>query len=215
MAHRASRVTSLLRSAPDPDEFFELFRSAGANLERATELLAELLREWPEDGNRRRLELKELEHEGDRLTQAVVRHLHRRAATPIPSAEAHALISGIDDVVDFAEEAGDFMGLYRVEASTDQAVELGGVLAAAGRELAVALGELPELGELRPHLVAIKRLEEDGDSVERAALKALFDAGIDPMVVIRWKDIYERLEAGIDAAAGVGHTLEGLVVGRA
>jgi len=63
--------------------------------------------------------------------------------------------------------------------------------------------------------VTLNRLEEDGDRVERAALASLFDVGIDPMVVIRWKDIYERLEDGIDAAAHVGHTLEGLVVGRA
>ena len=70
-------------------------------------------------------------------------------------------------------------------------------------------------GSLRPHLVTLDRLEKDGDRVERAALTSLFDTGIDPMVVIRWKDIYERLESGIDAAARVGHILEGLVVGQA
>jgi uncharacterized protein Yka (UPF0111/DUF47 family) len=214
-AHRALRVRSLFGAAPDPDEFYELFRRAGANVAEATRLLSVLMREWPEDGSRHRLELKELEEEGDRLTHSMVRHLHERAAAPFPVAEAPRLISGVDDVLDFVEEAGDFMGLYRVEASTDQAVELVTILDAAGRELAAALALLHDFGSLRAHLVALDRLEQDGDRVHRAAPSALFDAGIDPMVVVRWKDIYERLEAAIDAAARVGHTLEGLVVGRA
>ena len=214
-SHAALRVRSLFGAAPNEEEFLELFHRVGANVERATALLALLMREWPEADNRRRLDLKGLEEEGDRLTQAIIRHLLQRAATPFRAAEAHALVSGLDDVVDFAEEAGDFMGLYRVEASTDQAVELASILQAAGRELAAALAQLPDLGSLRPHLVTLDRLEKDGDRVERAALTSLFDTGIDPMVVIRWKDIYERLESGIDAAARVGHILEGLVVGQA
>jgi len=214
-AHPASRVRNLLGAAPKPQDFYELFRDAGANVERATALLAQLMREWPDEGNRRRLELKELEEEGDRLTHALIHHLHQRAEAPFRAAEAHKLISGVDDVLDFAEEAGDLMGLYRVEASTDLAAEQVAILEAAGRELAAALAALRDLGSLRVHLVTLRRLEKDGDRVERAALTSLFDAGIDPMVVIRWKDIYELLEAGIDAAARVGHTLEGLVVGRA
>ena len=201
--------------APRPRDFYELFGRAGANVELATALLAELMREWPDQGNERQLDLKRLEEEGDRLTGAVIRHLHARAATPFPAVEAHRLISRLDDVLDYAEEVGDFMGLYRVEAATDQAVELAGILEAAGRELGAAMAGLDDLGALPPRLVTLNRLEEDGDRVERAALASLFDVGIDPMVVIRWKDIYERLEDGIDAAAHVGHTLEGLVVGRA
>jgi uncharacterized protein len=208
----SDRVLGLFSSAPRYRDFYDLFRRAGTNVEQATALLLELMQHWPDDGPRLRHELKELEGEGDRITHKVLHHLNVKAATPFPAADAHALISELDDVVDFAEEVADYMGLYRVEAPTDQAIELSTILHATGIELAAALGTLHHLPGLRRHVVEIDRLEDDGDRVERQALTTLFDGGIDPMVVIRWKDIYERLEAGIDAAAHVGNTLEGLLV---
>ena len=105
------------------------------------------------------------------------------------------------------------MGLYRVEAPTDQAIELTRILHASRRRArGRARRACTTCPRCAPHVVEIDRLEDDGDRVERQALTTLFDGGIDPMVVIRWKDIYERLEAGIDAAAHVGNTLEGLLV---
>jgi uncharacterized protein Yka (UPF0111/DUF47 family) len=89
---------------------------------------------------------------------------------------------------------------------------LASVLHKAGQELATALGSLSRPHDLRPHIVALYDLEHEGDRLERAALSALFDRGIDPMVVIRWKDIYQRLEAAIDACRHAANTLEGLVV---
>jgi uncharacterized protein len=202
----------MLTSAPRYGSFYTLFERAGANVERATGLLAKLVTDWPDDGNRMRLELKELETEGDRITHDVIHHLNVKAATPFPIADAHALISELDDVVDLAEEVADFMGLYRIEAATEQAIELADVLHKAGRELAAAMGTLRHPERLRPHIVAIQELEREGDRLERDALSSLFDGGIDPMVVIRWKDLYERLEEAIDACRHAGNTLEGLVV---
>jgi uncharacterized protein Yka (UPF0111/DUF47 family) len=206
------RVLGLFTSAPRYGSFYELFERAGANIERATELLATLIRDWPEDGARLRFELKELETEGDRITHDVIHHLNVRAATPFPVADAHALISELDDVVDLAEEVADFMGLYRIEASTEQAIALASVLQDASRELAAALHLLRRPHDMRPHIVALYALEQDGDRLERDALSSLFDRGIDPMVVIRWKDIYTRLEAAIDASRHAANTLEGLIV---
>jgi uncharacterized protein len=208
------RVLGLLGNAPRYRELYDLFCRAGDNVERTTGLLVELMSAWPDEGNRLRHELKELEQEGDRITHKVMRHLNTRAATPFPLADAHALISELDDVVDYAEEVGDFMGLYRVEAPTDQAIELTRILHAAGEEIASALHMLQDLPSVRRHIAEIDRLEDDGDRVQRDALRTLFENGIDPMVVIRWKDIYERLEDGIDAAGHVGNVLEGLLVKR-
>ena len=202
----------MLTSAPRYGSFYTLFERAGANVERATGLLAKLVTDWPDDGNRLRLELKELETEGDRITHDVIHHLNVKAATPFPIADAHALISELDDVVDLAEEVADFMGLYRIEAATEQAIELAEVLHKAGRELAAAMGTLRHPERLRPQIVAIQELEREGDRLERDALSSLFDGGIDPMVVIRWKDLYERLEEAIDACRHAANTLEGLVV---
>ena len=209
---RASRPLALFASAPRYDRFYALFERAGANVEEATGLLAKLVREWPDDGPRLRFELKELETHGDQITHDVIRHLHVKAATPVSAADAHELISALDDIVDLAEEVADFMGLYRIEAATEQAIALASVLERAGHELAVALTKLGRPPDLRPHIAALHDLEHEGDRLERDALSSLFDGGIDPMVVIRWKDIYERLEAAIDASHHAGNTLEGLVV---
>jgi uncharacterized protein len=202
----------MLTSVPRYDSFYALFERAGTNVEQATLLLARLVAEWPDDGNRLRFELKELETAGDRITHDVMHHLNVKAATPFPVADAHALISQLDDVVDLAEEVADFMGLYRIEAATEQAIDLAEVLHRAGQELAAALESLRHPERLRPHIVAIQELEHEGDRLEREALSSLFDGGIDPMVVIRWKDLYERLEEAIDACRHAGNTLEGLVV---
>jgi hypothetical protein len=209
---KTDRVLGLFSSAPRYESFYELFERAGANVEQATGLLAKLIREWPDDGTRLRFELKELETQGDRITHDVIQHLNVRAATPFPVSDAHELISALDDVVDLAEEVADFMGLYRIDAATEQAIALASVLERAGRELAAALTRLRRPQDLRPHIVALYDLEHEGDRLERDALSSLFDRGIDPMVVIRWKDIYERLEEAIDASHHAGNTLEGLAV---
>ena len=197
---------------PSYDSFYELFERAGANVERATGLLAKLVTEWPDDGTRLRFELKELETHGDRIAHDVIQHLNTKAATPFSVSDAHELISELDDVVDLAEEVADFMGLYRIEAATEQAIALAVVLEQAGSELAAALTRLRRPPDLRPHVVKLDELEHEGDRLERDALSSLFDRGIDPMVVIRWKDIYERLEEAIDACRHAGNTLESLIV---
>jgi uncharacterized protein len=202
----------LFASQPSYDSFYELFERAGANVEQATGLLAKLVREWPDDGTRLRFELKELETHGDRIAHDVIQHLNTKAATPFSVSDAHELISELDDVVDLAEEVADFMGLYRIEAATEQAIALAIVLEQAGSELASALTRLRRPPDLRPHIVKLDELEHEGDRLERDALSSLFDRGIDPMVVIRWKDIYERLEEAIDACRHAGNTLESLIV---
>jgi uncharacterized protein len=129
----------MLTSVPRYDSFYALFEKAGMTVEQATGLLARLVAEWPDEGNQLRFELKELETAGDRITHDVMHHLNVKAATPFPVSDAHALISQLDDVVDLAEEVADFMGLYRIEAATEQAIDLAEVLHRAGQELAAAL----------------------------------------------------------------------------
>jgi predicted phosphate transport protein (TIGR00153 family) len=191
-----------------------MLRRAGRNVELSTALLRELMRAWP-DGIEKRVELVELEHENDGVTHDIFHHLHSRLAVPIDRTDVLALASGLDDVVDFAEEAADFLGLYRVEAPMDQAIALADTLAAAGAEVAAALASLEDLPAAQPHLREIKRLEHQGDRQLREGLTALFEGGVDPMVVIRWKDIFERVEDGIDACDRVAHLLRGLSVKQA
>ena len=202
---------ALFASTPNHRTFFSLFQAGGANAATVTWMLDDLMRGWPENSGLR-AEIKLLEEDGDRITHDVIHELYSTAVTPLDREDIHALAAALDDVVDYAEETADVLGLYGIEAPMEQAVELTGVLRDAGRELSAALGKLGSMSEMPPHLVAVDRLEDEGDRISRQALVSLFEGGIDPMVVIRWKDVFERLEEGIDACEHVAHILEGIVV---
>jgi uncharacterized protein len=207
------RVVSLFSSTPRYAEVYDLLGHAGENTAATTALLDDMMNAWPDVAPESRTQIVDLEHEGDRVTHDLIRHLFQHTATPLDSHAAHRLASQIDDVVDLSEEVADFLWLYRIEAPTDHAVELTGILRAAGREVAAALSKLGDPESLQPHLAEIDRLEHEGDRVEREALVTLFERGIDPMVVIRWKDIYERLEAAIDACDRVAMALREISAG--
>jgi predicted phosphate transport protein (TIGR00153 family) len=195
-------------------EFFNLFDEAGANVLHAAELLGQLLRAWPDESGLGR-EILICEQEGDRITHDVIQLLNRKLTAPLDREDVYALASALDDIVDYTEEAADFLALYHIEAPMDQAQQLSEVLRDTCRNLAVALSELEHLDRLHHHLVEIHRLENEGDRITREALASLFQNGIDPMMVIRWKDIFERIEQAIDACETVAHILEGIVVKQA
>jgi uncharacterized protein len=205
-----SRLSQFL--APREREFFDLFDEAGANIAPAGELIERILDEWPEHGSLAR-DLVTCEHEGDRITHDIIQRLNQTFVTPIDREDIYALASQLDDIVDYIEEAADFLGLYRIEAPMAQAQELGRILREACRAVADAIPRLRGFQDVRHYTVEINRLENDGDRVIRAALVALFDdGGIDPMLVIRWKDIYERLEAAIDATETTANIIEGILI---
>jgi uncharacterized protein Yka (UPF0111/DUF47 family) len=196
---------------PDQQGFFGLLTESGRNAAAATALLDRLMREWP-DTNVSRGQLKALEEEGDRITHDIHHRLHSTEETPLDREDIHALAGALDDVVDLTEETADVLGLYSIEAPMQQAVELTTILRDAGQAVAAALASLQHMPDMTPHLEEVDRLEDEGDRISRQALVALFAGGIDPMVVIRWKDVFERLEQAIDACEHVAHLLEGIAV---
>jgi predicted phosphate transport protein (TIGR00153 family) len=197
--------------APRDREFFDLFEEAGGNIERAVNLLEEMLREYPERNELAR-EILIAEQEGDRITHDIIRRLNQTFVTPIDREDIYALASALDDVVDYTEEVADYLGLYKIEAPMEQAQQLAKVLQQCGRQIAEAMPRLRGFKDITHYTVELNRLENDGDRITREAIASLFDNGIDPMVVIRWKDIYERLEEAIDAAEHVANILEGVVI---
>lgn len=205
----------LLGISPSYKDFYALFHQAGENADRAAGLLLDLMREWPDERPGLRQEIVDCEHEGDRLTHDVIHHIATRAAVPVDQSDAHRLASELDDVVDYVEEVAGFMVLYRVEAPTDYAVQLAQVLDQAAAEIATALASMDDMSTLHRHITAVDRLEDEGDRLEREAVRSLFDGGIDPMVVIRWKDVYQRMEEAIDSCAHVANVLQGISVKHA
>jgi uncharacterized protein Yka (UPF0111/DUF47 family) len=118
-------------------------------------------------------------------------------------------------VIDFAEEVADYLGLYQIEAPMEAAQQLAGVLREASSCLADALDGLDDVRSLRPLLIEIHRLENEGDRIVRGAISSLFVGGIDPTVIIRWKDLFERLEEAIDSCQKAAHIIEGMAVKHA
>jgi predicted phosphate transport protein (TIGR00153 family) len=205
------RLTQMF--APSDREFFDLFEEAGSNTVRAADLLDQLLRNWPDNKELGR-ELLICEQEGDRITHDLIRKLNNTFVTPIEREDILVLASGLDDIVDFTEEAADYLSLYKIEAPMEQAQRLSHVLLQCTRQIAEAIPRLRGFRDINHYVVEINRLENDGDRITREAIASLFDGGIDPMVVIRWKDIFESLEAAGDACETVAHVLEGITLKR-
>ena len=121
------------------------------------------------------------------------------------------MASALDDIVDLTEEVADYLGLYKVEAPMEQAQRLAHILMQASRQISEAMPRMRDFKDMSRYTVEINRLENDGDRVSREAMASLFEGGIDPMVVIRWKDIFERLEESIDATEHVANALSNIV----
>lgn len=204
-----SRLTQLFASKER--EFFDLFEEAATNSVRASELLVTILEEWPDNATAMR-EVVICEQEGDRITHDIIQRLNHTFVTPFDREDIIALASALDDIVDFIEEVADFLGLYRIEAPMEQAERMATVLRDATRQIAEAMPRLRSLRDIHHYTVEVNRLENEGDRIFREGVASLFDHGIDPMMVIRWKDIFERLEEAIDATERAVNTLEGIII---
>jgi uncharacterized protein len=204
------RLSSVI--APRDREFFDLFEEAAGNIARAADLLDRMLRAYPDRGGDLARDILICEQEGDRITHDIIRRLNETFVTPIDREDIYELASALDDIVDFTEEVADYLGLYKIEAPMEQAQRLAHVLLECTRQVAEAMPRLRGFKDISHYTVEINRLENDGDRITREAVASLFDNGIDPMVVIRWKDIYERLEAAIDSTERVANILEGIVI---
>ena len=197
--------------APRDREFFDLFEEAGTNILRAADLLDRMLRNYPDTKELAR-EILLCEQEGDRITHDIVHRLNQTFVTPIDREDILDLASALDDIVDLTEEVADYLGLYKVEAPMEQAQRLAHILMQASRQICEAMPRMRDFKDISHYTVEIHRLENEGDRITREAIASLFDNGIDPMVVIRWKDLFERLEDAIDATERVANTLSGIVI---
>jgi predicted phosphate transport protein (TIGR00153 family) len=192
--------------------YFDLFEEAAGNIVRAADLLDQLMRSYPDRREELTREVLICEQDGDRITHDIIRRLNETFVTPIDREDIYSLASALDDIVDYTEEAADYLGLYKIEAPMEQGQRLAHVLLQASRAISEAMPRMRAFGDISHYTVEINRLENDGDRIMREAMASLFDTGIDPMVVIRWKDIYERLENAIDATERVANILEGIVI---
>jgi predicted phosphate transport protein (TIGR00153 family) len=196
---------------PQNREFFRLFERASLNAVGIARLLVQLLEEFPANGNLLR-EIKELEHEGDRLTRQVVDLLNRTFVTPFDRDDMYRLAGALDDVCYHVDEAAGNIAGYGVEQVRPKAKEQAQVLLRSAEKLHQAVERLEGFKDSSSELHALRDLEDEGDRLNRAAVSELFASGEDPVAIIRWKDIHEQLEEAVDACENAADVLEAILV---
>jgi predicted phosphate transport protein (TIGR00153 family) len=197
------------RLTPQNREFYVLLNRSAENLVTTAGLLLDLLEHYP---GRRALvsEIKDREHEGDRVTHEIAQLINRTFVTPIDREDIFALATALDDVCDFMDQVADELNLYGVEEVPSEAIEQAGVIFRAVGKLSDAIEGLDGLRDIGQHLVEIHTLEDEGDRIVRAATARLFSNGLDPLIVIRWKDIHHDLEQAVDGCQRAAHVLESI-----
>lgn len=202
---------SPIRFVPQRTEFFELYKQAAANAVEIARLLVQLLETHPKEG-RLSWDIKELEHEGDRLTYDIVDLLNRTFVTPFDREDMYRLAGALDDICDHIDEAaGNILG-YDVVEIRSKAREQGEVVLRAAEKIQEAVDLLQGFKDSRRQLTALRELEDEGDRLNREAVSELFHSGDDAISIIRWKDIHEHLEEAVDACENAADVLEAIFV---
>lgn len=199
-----------LSLVPKEQDYFRLFSDLAANLDAAAQLLVEFMN----GGDQESVAAAILEHEhvGDKIVHDVVRRLSKSFITPIDREDIYALVATVDDVLDDIEAAANAMILYRAGEPTPQAKAQADVIGKATAVLRICMDSLAKPKDLDQHIIAVNSLENDGDRIFREATARLFDGNMDPIEVIKWKDIYELLEAAIDECEHVANVIESIVL---
>ena len=200
---------------PKTTEFFTLFAHAGESAVEAARLVEQRFREHPNSSVTQE-QVKDQEKVGDQLTRDLITLLNTQYLTPFERDDIYMLATEIDDVVDYLEEASDLLGLYGVEMSSSHAIQQCEIIVQAVEQLSIACSNLKGMKGVSEALIEVKALEDKGDRTLREALAALFRSGnIDPLVVIRWKDIHEALERALDACETAANVVANILVKNA
>jgi len=197
---------------PQRREFYDLYNQAAANNVEIARLLVRLLDGFPNDRDTLARDIKDAEHEGDRLTHEVVDLLNRTFVTPFDRDDMYRLASVIDDVCDHIDEAADNIDAYEVREVPLKAQQQADVIHRAASRLHEAVERLEGFKDSSRQLAALRELEDEGDRLSREAIAELFRSGADPLTIIRWKDIHEQLEEAVDACENAADVLEAILV---
>jgi predicted phosphate transport protein (TIGR00153 family) len=207
----------LRRLLPRKPRFFDLFSRHVALAVDAALLLQELLANLG-DAETHAGRIHAVEHEADEVCQQTIELLHSSFITPIERGDVHELASRLDDILDHIEATARCIWLYEIAAAPPEALAMAAHLVEATRATKAcvdSLGGKPSPGHTRELSRAVKQVEKQNDRVLRAATARLFKEEQDPKALIKWKEIYEQLEAAIDRCEDVANLVEGVVLENA
>jgi uncharacterized protein Yka (UPF0111/DUF47 family) len=190
------------------EEFFELFEQAGWNIQYAAELLAPMLRVDHELAG----DVGVYTRNSRRITRDLFVRLNQTYVTAIDRRDMLRLARALDDTIDMIDGVADSVSLYRIDEPTEHARQLTEVLVRCARQIAAAIPRTSGMEDVSEHVAELKRLEQEGHRIMRQAIAVLFAEQTDPVVVLRWKDVYARLDGAIRATTKVANVLETIVV---
>jgi uncharacterized protein Yka (UPF0111/DUF47 family) len=203
-----------VRLLPRDERFFNLFTAVAERSLEASGLLEDLLRAEVNQRTHIVDSIKRLEHECDQLTHEVVSRLDRTFITPLDREDIHALASGLDDVIDLIDGLARRSQIFHLAQAPEGAILLANVIRRACEQLLIAVKGLanPRDGVVLPACIAVKRLEEEGDSLYHEWLGKAFEGNLDPVTLIKWKELYDNLERTLDQAEDTANVLESISI---
>jgi predicted phosphate transport protein (TIGR00153 family) len=207
-----NRPVPRLNLIPQKREFYDLFNQAAANAVEMSLKLIQFLDEFPEEAGTRMTEIKELEHQGDRLTHELVDQINRTFVTPFDRDDMYRLAGVLDDICDHIDDSAEKIVGYGAREIREPARRQADVVHRAASKLCEAIGMLEGFKDSKRQLIELRELEDEGDRIAREAIAELFDRGIDAIALIRWKDIFEQLEEAVDACENAADVLEAILV---
>jgi len=205
---------SKLRLMPKTEDFFGMFEESSRNVCKGVAQLKELLHNYTNVEEKVK-QIGDTEHYGDKLTHQTMKKLNKTFVTELDREDIHSLVSTLDDILDLLDATVRRMVLYKIDRPTEELIKLADILDKAVDEITKAMPLMRHLSKpeaILKHCIEINSLENDGDTVQRAAVAKLFEDAKDPIYVIKWKEIYETLETAIDRCEDVANILEGIVL---
>jgi predicted phosphate transport protein (TIGR00153 family) len=198
---------------PNNNQFYKLFEKSAAFLEQGAATLTEAVAH-PEKAPECAARLERIEHDADELTHDILVALDKSFITPIDREDIHELVQALDDCLDTIESVTERMQLYRLSEPTDAVKQLASVIRQQAIQIQAMMPLIPgfKYEKVIPYCKEISRLESVADEVARDALGALFSGSIDPLTVMKWKDIYDYLETATDKCKTVAGIVERIVL---
>jgi len=209
-----NKETVVFKLIPKEEKFFDMFISMAQNAHESSKLLT-LMMEQPDKIRDTAESIKALEHKGDRMPHDLIVKLNKTFIVPIDREDIYGLSSKLDDVTDLIESIARRLVLFKVTEVSEAALELARILQRSTAAIVIAVSELQNGMKVMDPCIEINRLEDEADHIYHLALAKLFEAEKDPIALIKWKELYEKLEASLDRCEDVANVIEGIIVKNA
>jgi predicted phosphate transport protein (TIGR00153 family) len=200
---------------PKEEQYFALFRQMTSHIYDAASKLKEMLDDKRGDFPAHLRNIKAIEHACDELTHSISKKLNSSFITPFDREDIYMLSGALDDIVDLIDDSARAIVMYNVQETTDYARQFGDVIQRMAVQLHEVVSTLERPAGISDRLVEIHRLENEGDDLYHEAIGELFSGTPDPLRVIRWKDIYDKLEEAVDRCEQAANIIETVIIKHA